>query len=345
MANALQLRRGTTTQHSTFTGLAGEVTVDTTKDTVVVHDGSTAGGIPLATEAQNNAKLPLSGGTMTGAITFASGQSFDGRDVSADGAKLDGIESGATADQTAAEIRSLVESASNSNVFTDADHTKLNGIESGATADQSASEILTAIKTVDGSGSGLDADTVDGIQGSSIVQTSDSRLTNSRTCNNSFDNVTSSRNNLGLGTGNSVTFSGVTSNGTVTVNGQLDIEEVHEKVSTSSSTSGTLTFETNSQGVIYCTSNQAANRTINFNSVNANLSTGQSVTCSVAMTQGSTAYYLNAYQVDGSSVTPKWQGGSAPTGGNANSIDVYTFTIIKTGNSTFTVLASQTQYA
>jgi len=49
MANALQLRRGTTTQHSTFTGLAGEVTVDTTKDTVVVHDGATAGGIPLAT--------------------------------------------------------------------------------------------------------------------------------------------------------------------------------------------------------------------------------------------------------------------------------------------------------
>ena len=48
MANALQLRRGTTAQHSTFTGLAGEVTVDTTKNTIVVHDGSTAGGHPLA---------------------------------------------------------------------------------------------------------------------------------------------------------------------------------------------------------------------------------------------------------------------------------------------------------
>ena len=69
---------------------------------------------------------------MTGAITFAAGQTFDGRDVSADGSKLDGIEAGATADQTAAEIRSLVESATDSNVFTDADHTKLNGIESGA---------------------------------------------------------------------------------------------------------------------------------------------------------------------------------------------------------------------
>jgi hypothetical protein len=45
---AIQLRRGTTSEHSTFTGLVGEVTVDTTKDTLVVHDGVTAGGIPLA---------------------------------------------------------------------------------------------------------------------------------------------------------------------------------------------------------------------------------------------------------------------------------------------------------
>lgn len=48
MAFALQLRRGTTAQHSAFTGLVGEVTIDTDKDTIVVHDGVTAGGIPLA---------------------------------------------------------------------------------------------------------------------------------------------------------------------------------------------------------------------------------------------------------------------------------------------------------
>jgi hypothetical protein len=45
---AIQLRRGTTAQHASFTGLVGEITVDTDKDTIVVHDGSTAGGIPLA---------------------------------------------------------------------------------------------------------------------------------------------------------------------------------------------------------------------------------------------------------------------------------------------------------
>ena len=135
------------------------------------------------------------------------GGTVDGRDLATDGSKLDGIESGATADQTAAEIRTLVESASDSNVFTEADHSKLNGIESGATADQtaaeirtlvdgasdsnvftdallsklngieasatadqSASEILTLIKTVDGAGSGLDADTLDGISSASFLR-------------------------------------------------------------------------------------------------------------------------------------------------------------------------------
>ena len=146
------------------------------------------------------------------------------------------------------------------------------------------------------------------------------------------------------------TTSGIDVTGTavtdgVTVDGTLDIEEVYEKVTTATSTSGTITFDTTAQGVEFYTANQTANRTINFSNVNANLATGQSVTCAVLMAQGSTAYYLNAYQVDGSAVTPEWQGGAAPTAGNASSIDVYSFTVIKTANATFTVLASQTQFA
>lgn len=131
----------------------------------------------------------------------------------------------------------------------------------------------------------------------------------------------------------------------VTVDGTLDIEEVYEKFNTSASTTGTLAYETNAYGILLLNTAQTANRTINFTNVNANLATGQSVTCTVLATQGSTAYYLNAYQVDGTAVTPKWSGGSAPTAGNASGIDVYTFTIIKTADATFTVLASQTQYA
>ncbi|MGB0141443.1 MAG: beta strand repeat-containing protein [Luminiphilus sp.] len=126
-----------------------------------------------ATAAQGttaDAALPKAGGTMTGAITFASGQTFDGRDVSADGSKLDGIESGATADQTAAEIRTLVESATDSNVFTDADHTKLNGIESGAEVND------PAFKTISVSGQSdvvadADADTLTFAAGSNVTIT------------------------------------------------------------------------------------------------------------------------------------------------------------------------------
>ena len=293
MAKLLKLRRGTTSQHNTFTGAEGEVTIDTTKDTAVVHDGSTAGGTPLAKEDMSNvssssiagrlgadsiAVTKIAGGTLpsdvkvehgniidgtvrnaeinasaaiagtkispdfgsqtiattgkldiggsSGAaieipnnrrITLGNNGEFylvhaanysqiketgsdnlyidashihmrdanaqnklqtgssgitvsgniavtgtvDGRDVAADGSKLDGIESGATGDQTAAEIRTLVESASNSNVFTDADHSKLNGIESGATADQTKSDI---------DGLNINADQVDGLHASSFLR-------------------------------------------------------------------------------------------------------------------------------------------------------------------------------
>ena len=73
MSTQVQFRRGTTAEHSTFTGVVGEVTVDTTKDTAVVHDGSTAGGIPLAKESaipDVSGKADLSGATFTGTVTF-----------------------------------------------------------------------------------------------------------------------------------------------------------------------------------------------------------------------------------------------------------------------------------
>ena len=132
----------------------------------------------------------------------------------------------------------------------------------------------------------------------------------------------------------------------VTVNGTLDIKEVRELVTIDNNV-GSSSFGVDSQerAVVYLNANQTANRTLNFVNVNSLLSIGQSYTGVVLASQGGTAYYFNAYQVDGSAVTPKWQGGSAPTGGNANSIDSYSFTIIKTANATFTVLASQTQFA
>jgi len=146
-------------------------------------------------------------------------------------------------------------------------------------------------------------------------------------------------------TSSGVNISGKMTSTSAVINGFLDIEEVFEKVNTNTTTSGTYSEAVTNGGVYYLTNAQTANRTINLTGVNSALATGQSVTVSVLATQGSTAYYFNAYQVDSSAVTPKWSGGSAPSAGNASGIDVYTFTIIKTADATFTVLASVTQYA
>jgi len=134
------------------------------------------------------------------------------------------------------------------------------------------------------------------------------------------------------------------------LNGTTKIEEVVEKVTAQTSTTGTINFDCLTQAIEYYTASQTANRTINFRgdgstTLNSVLSNNESITVSVAMTQGSTAYYLNTYQVDGVAVTPKWQNGSAPDEGNASGIDVYTFTIIKTASATYTVLASIAQFA
>jgi hypothetical protein len=113
---------------------------------------------------------------------------------------------------------------------------------------------------------------------------------------------------------------------------------------------GTISYDVTTQSVIYYTSNASANWTVNFRgsagtSLNTLMSTNQAITVAFLVTQGATAYYNNVVQVDGSTVTPKYQGGTAWAAGNASSIDVYTYTIIKTGNAAFTVFASQTKFA
>lgn len=123
-----------------------------------------------------------------------------------------------------------------------------------------------------------------------------------------------------------------------------------EKINISASTAtGTVSINAATDSVTYYTANASANFTINLRgngslSMNNALQTGESVTSVFLNTNGTTAYYPTAFQVDGGSVTPKWQGGAAPTAGNASSIDAYSFTVIKTAGSAFTVLASQTQF-
>ena len=115
-----------------------------------------------------------------------------------------------------------------------------------------------------------------------------------------------------------------------------------------SAATGTINFDVSTASVWYYTTNATANHTLNFRyssgvSLNTALATGDAITLVWLNTNGSTAYYPNVIQIDGSTVTPKVP--SAISSGNASSIDAYSFTIIKTASATFTVLETQTKFA
>jgi hypothetical protein len=115
-----------------------------------------------------------------------------------------------------------------------------------------------------------------------------------------------------------------------------------------SAATGTINFEFDTASIWYYTTNATANHTLNFRysssvSLNTALAVGDSITAVWLNTNGTTAYYPSAFQIDGSSVTPKVP--AAITAGNASSIDAYSFTIIKTASATFTVLETQTKFA
>ena len=140
--------------------------------------------------------------------------------------------------------------------------------------------------------------------------------------------------------------------GTLTVSGLTSFTGAAFEAGTISATAatGTINYDVLTQTVLYYTTNASANFTVNIrgngsNTLNSIMSTNQVMTVAFLCTNGATAYYNNVVTIDGSSVTPKWQGGSAPSAGNASSIDVYVYTVIKTAASTYTVLASQTRFA
>ena len=124
-----------------------------------------------------------------------------------------------------------------------------------------------------------------------------------------------------------------------------------EKVTVSATAAtGTINYDTNTQSVVYYTSAAVGDWTINFRAssgatLNSVIATGESITLVHLVTLTGAEYRNTTVQVDGSSITPEWQGGSAPTEGNINSIDSYTYTIIKTGDAAFTILAALTQFA
>ena len=162
--------------------------------------------------------------------------------------------------------------------------------------------------------------------------------------------------------GGSANFTFVPSTGTLTLAGTATLSGTTSalaailtnaaEICTVSATAatGTIAYYPSTQSVLYYTTSASANWTVNLTfssgtTMNTAMSTGQSLTVAFLVTQGATAYYNTAVQVDGttSGVTTIWQGG-APTKGNASGVDVYTYSIVKTGSATFTVFATQTQF-
>jgi len=124
-------------------------------------------------------------------------------------------------------------------------------------------------------------------------------------------------------------------------NARLKSPEELTSVSATAAT-GTINFDANTQSDVYYTTNASANWTLNVRgdsstTLSSMLAVGDSITVTFKVTQGATAYYQTAFQIDGSAVTPKWQGGLAPTGGNASSVDVYTFRNTGLAQISFTV--------
>jgi len=151
-------------------------------------------------------------------------------------------------------------------------------------------------------------------------------------------------------TNKTITWSNTTK--AFTFNTGIDIGSVIENANiTATALTGTQNINVLENSINFYTANNAANWTMNVRAnsstrLDAIMSTGESMTVAYLATQlSANTFYQSAFQIDGASVTPRYQGGTAPSAGNAASIDLYAFTIIKTAANTYTVLGSQTQYA
>jgi len=138
---------------------------------------------------------------------------------------------------------------------------------------------------------------------------------------------------------------------TATVTNPIVVSPEERTTVSATAAASTVQFDAVTQGVLYYTSNATGNWTLNIRgnsstTLSSILAVGDSITVVFLNTNGTTAYYPTVYQVDGNAVTPKWQGGTAPSAGNASSIDAYSLTIIKTAATpTYVVLGSQTRFS
>jgi len=170
-------------------------------------------------------------------------------------------------------------------------------------------------------------------------------LANVQVTGGTINNVSSTNLSVSNVTVTSGTIANVTINDVVLSNNNRELVTVQ-----ASAAASTVDFNVLTSQVLFYTANASANWTFNVRgdgstTLNDIMEDNQAVTVTFLATQGSTGYYANVFTIDSSSVTPLWQGGSAPSAGNADSVDVYVLNITKTANATYTVLGSQTQFA
>jgi hypothetical protein len=173
------------------------------------------------------------------------------------------------------------------------------------------------------------------------------------------DNINTT--NLIVTTANAVTVNSATLIGSTanlsTVNtssliivGTTTLEEVLEKSNITATAMGAnVDFNVLDSAVVYFTANTTANSTLNIRgnttvNLNSVMSTNQALTIAFAVTTNTTPHRVANLQIDGAAITPRWSGGSAPTA-TANSTEVYSFTVFKTGSAAYTVLGSKTSFA
>ena len=187
------------------------------------------------------------------------------------------------------------------------------------------------------------ANTINATSGIGIVSTADNTII--------LNLKTNGSNGLTIDASQNVSFANQLVLGVSGTTMQVRLSAAAETVTISATAAtGTINFDVSTQSILYFTSNASANWTLNIRgsssvTLNSIMSTGQSVTITHIVTQGATAYYNAAVTVDGTSVTPKWLGGAAPSSGDANSINVYSYTLVKTGSGSFTVFASKSLFS
>jgi len=143
----------------------------------------------------------------------------------------------------------------------------------------------------------------------------------------------------------------LTTTNAVAVQNKILVSPEERTTVSATAATGTIAYDALTQGVLYYTTNASANWTLNIRgnsttTLNSILAVGDAITVTFLVQQGTTAYYPTALQIDGSAVTPRYQGGTAWAAGNASSIDAYVYTVIKTAATpTYTVFASQTRFA